>query len=493
MKKLTNFLFAFLSILLIGCQSNRVENQDVIRLHPNNPNYFQYKGKPTILVTSAEHYGSVMNTAFDYDKYLVTLKEAGLNYTRIFIGPYSEMGDNLFGISNNTMNPEPKNWLVPWVKDTVSQKYDLTKWNDAFFQRLKAFVSAASEKGIVVEVTLFTSYYTDRQWNTSPFNPKNNIQGFDSISFKKVNTLSNSHLMDVQEQYVRKIVKGLNPLGNFFFEIQNEPWSDNPQLVEEIAETDILTHPFAWQKLVEIANSSSLEWQKRIAQIITEEENSLSNKHLIAQNISNFRNKIETPDPNISIFNFHYAYPIAASQNLDLKKAIGLDETGFMPHIDFHYRSQAWEFILAGGALYNNLDYSFTIGSENGTHAIDNGSPGWGGVEYRQHLKVLKDFIESFHFIQMKPDNSILKVAGKLADFQILAEKGKQYALYLEYGSLSELTLQIPDGIYTIEWINTLSGTIVHSENLTSINGTAILVCPEFPEDIAVRILAQTK
>lgn len=37
-----------------------------IQLHPDNPHYFLYKGQPTVLVTSAEHYGSVINTAFDF-------------------------------------------------------------------------------------------------------------------------------------------------------------------------------------------------------------------------------------------------------------------------------------------------------------------------------------------------------------------------------------------------------------------------------------------
>lgn len=494
MKNLTNVLFAILSFLMIGCQSKITEKQDVIKLHPGNPNYFMYQGKPTILVTSGEHYGAVMNADFDYEKYLLTLKNAGLNYTRIFLGPYSEMGDNTFGITNNTMNPKPESWVTPWVKESATNKYDLTKWNESFFNRLKAFVSKASENGIVVEVTLFTSYYTNHQWSTSPFNPKNNVQGFDSISFKQVNTINNGQLIDVQEKYVRKVVQELNPFGNFFFEIQNEPWADNPQLVEKIAETDTITHPFAWQKVVEIANSGSLEWQKRIAQLITDEESQLPNKHMIAQNISNFRNNIESPDPNISIFNFHYAYPIAASSNLGLGKVIGLDETGFMPHSDFHYRSQAWKFMLAGGALYNNLDYSFTVGSEDGTHSIDAGTPGWGNSEFRNQLKIMKSFIESFKFIHMKPDNSILKVTkGNIAEFQVMAEAGDQYAIYLENGSLSELTLQIPDGEYTVEWINTLTGTIDLRDNMTAINGSATLVCPEFTEDIAFRILARTK
>lgn len=490
MKNLKNLLFAVLLILLIGCQTKVPVKQDVLSLHPENPNYFLFKGKPTLLITSGEHYGAIMNADFNFSKYLESIQNAGLNYTRLFMGPYSEMGDNTFGIRNNTMNPKPESWITPWIKDSVSGKYDLSKWNPVFFERLKTFVSMAAEKEIIVEATLFTSFYTNHQWSTSPFNPKNNLQKIDSISFREVNTLQNKQLMNYQEQYVRKIVKELNSFGNLFFEIQNEPWADHPNRVETIAETDTLSHPFAWQRIVETADSTSLKWQKQIASIISNEEIILPNKHLIAKNISNFRNQIENPDPNISIFNFHYAYPVAASANLKLKKVIGLDETGFMPHQDFYYRSQAWKFILSGGALYNNLDYSFTVGSEDGTSVIDQYTPGWGGAAYRMQLKILKDFVEGFDFIHMKPDNSILKVIkGSLTDFQVLAEYGKAYAIYLENGDMAEISLQLPDGEYSAEWVNLISGNTDLTEIVTAKNGTATINCHGFTEDIALKLI----
>jgi len=490
MKNLTNLLFALLLVLLIGCQTKLPVTQNVIGLHPENPNYFQYKGKPTILVTSGEHYGAVMNGDFNFQKYLATLHLAGLNYTRIFLGPYSELGDNLFGITNNTMNPKPESWLTPWIKKTESGKYDLTQWNEVFFNRLKAFINEADQNEIIVEISLFTSYYTNHQWSTSPFNPKNNIQGFDSISFKQVNTINNGALMEIQEKYVRKVVQELNDFGNVFFEVQNEPWSDNPQLVEQITEPDSLTHPQNWQSKVEMARQESLDWQRIIAGVVDDEESRLPNKHLIAQNISNNRGKIVNPDPNISIFNFHYAYPEAASQNLHLNKVIGLDETGFMPHVDFIYRSQAWKFMLAGGALYNNLDYSFTIGTEDGTHAIDAGTPGWGHPEYRKQMKIMKDFLESFDFIRMKPDNSIVQVTkGNIVDFQVLTETRKQYAIYLEKTKGAAIELAIPNGEYTVDWIDPTSGNKIKTENITSNNGKVELSCPDFDEDVVLRLV----
>jgi hypothetical protein len=491
MKTLTKLLSASILILLISCQTTNQKKTDVLSLHPENPNYFLYQGKPTILITSGEHYGAVMNADFNYEKYLRTLKNDGLNYTRIFLGPYSEIGDNTFGISNNTMNPKPESWLTPWIKKTESGKYDLSQWNSVFFDRLKSYINEADKNGIVVEVTLFTSYYTNHQWSTSPFNPKNNIQGFDSISFKQVNTVNNGALMEIQEKYVRKVVQELNGFGNVFFEIQNEPWSDNPLFAEKISSTDTLTHPANWQQIVETAKPESLEWQKKIAQIIAEEETQLPNTHLIAQNISNFKNKIKNPNPNISIFNFHYAYPETAYENLYLNKVIGLDETGFMPHQDILYRSQAWKFMLAGGAIYNNLDYSFIVGKEDGTHPIDSVTPGWSHPKYRKQMKIMKDFIESFNFIRMKPDNSILLVIkGNIADFQVLAETGKQYAIYFEKAKSASIELVIPNGKFNAEWLYPISGIKTKTENLTSNNGKIAITCPDFDEDVVLRLVS---
>src|SRR5687768_11134670 len=49
-----------------------------LALHPENPHYFLFRGKPTVIVTSAEHYGAVLNLDFDYVKYLDELAAHGL-------------------------------------------------------------------------------------------------------------------------------------------------------------------------------------------------------------------------------------------------------------------------------------------------------------------------------------------------------------------------------------------------------------------------------
>ena len=70
----TCLLAAVLSLAVESIPENRV-----LRVCPENPRYFLWEGRPTILVASGEHYGAVMNQNFDFHKYLATLEAAGLN------------------------------------------------------------------------------------------------------------------------------------------------------------------------------------------------------------------------------------------------------------------------------------------------------------------------------------------------------------------------------------------------------------------------------
>ena len=85
-----------------------------IKLHPQNPHYYLFHGKPTILITSAEHYGGVVNKDFDYVAYFDALKSHGLNYTRIYPGYLFEpMGKFMKG---NTLGAKPISLTLPWAR-----------------------------------------------------------------------------------------------------------------------------------------------------------------------------------------------------------------------------------------------------------------------------------------------------------------------------------------------------------------------------------------
>ncbi|UCF39032.1 MAG: hypothetical protein JSU96_09420 [Acidobacteriota bacterium] len=486
-------VFCFLGSCMIRPHEGQSEEVDSvegpIRASERDPRYFEYKGEPIVLITSAEHYGAVLNLDFDYVRYLDTLQADGLNYTRAFTGSYVER-EGSFGIKNNSLAPAKEKLIAPWTRSDQpgyihgGNKFDLNQWDPAYFERLHDFLSKAEERGIIVEITLFSSIYSDAYWQFSPLHPNNNVNYAEPIPHTRVNTLDNGPILAVQERMVRKLVRELNQHNNFFFEIQNEPYADHP-------ETTIPINPFLqdwrenWMNRVDLATRESLDWQDKIAEIITSEESSLPQKHLIAQNFCNFRYRLNRISERISIMNFHYAYPEAVTWNYYRNKIAGFDESGFSGSDDDVYRRQAWRFILAGGAIFNNLDYSFYPGFEDGTGP--NEAPGGGGPALRKQLKVLKDFIHDLPFTNMGPNDSIVRMAPG-ANIQGLSAHGLAYAIFIEsVQDTVALTLNLRGAGYRAEWIDTRTGEVLKQESIEN-PWRPVVQSPPFDGDIALKI-----
>jgi hypothetical protein len=136
----------------------------------------------------------------------------------------------------------------------------------------------------------------------------------------------------------------------------------------------------------------------------------------------------------VSLFNFHYATPpTAVKENWSLGKALGDDETGFRGTADDPYRLEGWDFMLAGGAVYSHLDYSFTTEHEDGTFVpLPAKQPGGGGPTMRQQLGILAKFLNGLDFVDMEPREDIVRSGlPEALSARGLAQSGKAYALYV--------------------------------------------------------------
>ena len=480
-------------ILLIVIFSVRVHSQP-IALHPDNPHYFIYKGKPMLLITSAEHYGAVLNIDFDYATYLQTLHDQGMNYTRIFTGSYVEIPGS-FNIQNNTLAPAVCSFLAPWKRIAEAglyeeeKKFDLSKWNPDYFNRLKHFIELAHRLDIIVEVTFFSSTYQDTYWKRNPFNPRNNINNIPpKLDRKKSNTLANRNLTDFQKKLVVKLVTELNEFDNVFYEIQNEPWSDDPQKVMRTLRTHT-PEPGrdSWYEWAEKASDASLEWQRLMAKLIVDTEKGLTKRHLIAQNFTNFKHSMEDVDSNISILNFHYGWPEAVWMNYGWNRPVSFDESGFSGSSDTTYLRQAWQFMMAGGAVFNNLDYSFFVEKEDGTGI--NIAPDGGSANFRNQLTYLRSFLMSLEFIKMKPDFSVIYHSPGV-QWQAISEPGKQYAIVFTGISTDWVKLNLPKGKFIYEFISPFTGDVLKKGFIKNgSDGIVQLDMPQFDHLVALTIL----
>lgn len=477
---------AIVKLLLLLTLAAALAPAEPIKPHPSNPHYFLYQGKPTILITSAEHYGAVINKAFDYVPYLDTLKAHGLNYTRFYAGAMFETIDKF--ITGNPLGPKPRDLIVPWARSNQpgylvgGNKFDLDRWDPEYFARLKDFLSKAAERGIVVEICFFNSQYSDT-WPISPLYYENNIQGEGKCAWRDAQSLKHADLVRREADYVRKITEEVNAFDNVILEICDEPASIGTGIA--------LAGPWVGHLMDAAANT----------------ERNLSKKHMIAQEVEGpFGGPMDfSADPRLSIITAQYLWgpepdahggEMGGMRALDYKynlnKPIELNETDWYP---WGYRGdkiaasrvEAWEFLVGGGAGFNHLNGLYTPEDPAGI-AEDNQS-------LLGALVSLKAFLYSFDFLKMRPDSTLV-VSGFPASHtyhRAIGEPGKQYALYIHHSSerrgsyivapgsyREDLIMKLPAGSYQAEWVNPESGSIVSSEKFAHEGGTRKISTPTY-------------
>ena len=130
---------------------------DRIDIYEANPAYWQYQGKPVLLIG-----GSKDDNLFqlpDLKEHLDLLKSVGGNYVR------------------NTMSSRSdKGFEVHAFKQLASGLYDLDQWNDEYWRRFENLLTWAEQRDIIVQIEVWATfdYYRDN-WAGHPLNPKNNV------------------------------------------------------------------------------------------------------------------------------------------------------------------------------------------------------------------------------------------------------------------------------------------------------------------------------
>ena len=478
-----------------------------IKIHPDNPKYFLFRGKPLVLLTATEHYGSVVNRPFDYKKYLEDAADKKITFTRTFLlfreqqssrNPYS------------TMKPESPDYIAPFPRTGPGKAmdgepiYDLDQWNPEFFERLDDFLQLASEKGIIVELTLFSNSYGDGVWALNPFRAANNKQKIGDIAWQDYVSLKDKELVKRQLAYARKIVQATYKYDNIYYEICNEPgggWEGHATL-EDID-----------------------EWQETIARAIREELDKVVAKHLIAaQEAFTYKPKFEFPYkksyqwPVIQIVNVHplpnttyggrsyhmgnfmskelmlsevkdfcadtFHEPRPTVLDEDNAATMYRDMTGWTIH-----RKRAWTALL-NGAHYDFIDFSIVVGRPTETAESNRLVRTW--------MKHLSLFIHSFDFINAQPLPDWLEHNMGPVVASTFAVEGKDYVCYLadarevtnaKLGEpmTGDVSFELPQGRYRLRLYSPTSGLYSPARSVEGGKRVSIRL-ESFRHDLALRI-----
>ncbi|MFH1966102.1 MAG: hypothetical protein ABIJ42_11260 [Acidobacteriota bacterium] len=126
-----------------------------IQIYQNNPRYWQYKGKPVLLLGGSDDDNLFQWTGSRLTEQLNLLKSVGGNYVRC------------------TMSSRDEGNV--WPFEQMNGKFNLNQWNNEYWQRFENFLKLTRERDIIVQVEIWATYDFYRViWQRNPFNPSSN-------------------------------------------------------------------------------------------------------------------------------------------------------------------------------------------------------------------------------------------------------------------------------------------------------------------------------
>jgi hypothetical protein len=492
-----------------------------LRIHPDNPKLFEFRGRPLVLLTATEHYGAVMNRPFQFERYLADAAEKRMTLTRLFL-LFRELQSSINPYS--TCKPETPDYVAPFERTGPGRaldcelKYDLDRPNPEYFDRLHRFLSLASSYGIIVEVVLLSNTYAPHIWELNPLNAHNNINGLEEIQWPDYLSQRHLKLFRRQAAHVRKIVEEINRYDNLIYEICNEPGgrapgrADNPS-IDEVN-----------------------QWLSALMSIVRQTEAGLPNQHLIAgQEAFSYEPWQQRSDlsfrslgydavnmhplPNTAYQGQGYDLGIFMSKQLALRalrdfglatyaepKPLNQDEDNVASQYkDVEawtiHRKRAWTVLLSGGH-YDYIDFSIINSCEAGTPESQRHIRSW--------MKYLSEFIHSVDLTQARPLVGLLQEQPLHTLEVLFGIEAKDYCIYLaderelaaarglpdgdhqDRGAgqpiSGHVTLGLPAGVYQVVCFDPKTGLYSPAIQLQA-DGSAIrLSVPSFIHDLVIRI-----
>lgn len=197
-----------------------------LRVHPDNPRYFaDSTGRPLYLAGSHVWYTIQGPDTGSSTAFLEFLKARGHNFTRVW-SFFFYLQITYDDLVSYPPTPWPYLRTGPGSARDGQPKFDLTKPNDAYLQRLQAFLQQAQDRGIVCSVMLFGSYNgfrSAKEFGNCHWHPDNNV----NPATVALSTGPDFFKMDpgvlaLQEAHVHRVVSYLNGCDNVIWEIMNE-------------------------------------------------------------------------------------------------------------------------------------------------------------------------------------------------------------------------------------------------------------------------------
>lgn len=391
-----------------------------------NPRYFQdSSGKAVYLVGSHTwNNGQDFNPViFDFPGYLDFLAAYNHNFIRLWTWEEAKM---LLDGFNSIIDPGIYERTGPGIAADGLPKFDLTKFNQNFFNRLRQRVLMARDRGIYVSVMLFNGWSIvskspSNPWTVHPFNRSNNINNVNGDpnnngNGEETHTLQIPAIVALQEAYLRKVLDTLNDLDNVLYEVSNE--------------TD--------------GTPAATQWEYHIINYVKNVEAGEPNQHLIGMtaqypngnNSDLFNSPADWISPNSSAsypYNYQTNPPPANGSKVIIADTDHLWGIG-------GDRGWAWKSFLRGLNVIYMDPYLGDCADVPADESL------------RKNLGYILAYADKMDLLNMSPQPNLSSTGYCLANI------GHEYLVYSTSGRSFTVNLASIPGSFSVEWFNPSTG-----------------------------------
>ena len=184
-------------------------------------------------------------SGFDYDHYIAFMVDNHFNFMRFWTWEHAAW--TTWSPEKTVIDPMPYRRIGPALALDGKPKFDLTQFDQVYFDRMRARILKARDKGIYASVMLFQAFSgvwpkggTTFGYNAFAghyYNADNNIQRFDGDKNKdKILDINDPKVREYQAAYIKKIIDTVWDLDNVLYEVINEGemWSGMPLLLRRL-------------------------------------------------------------------------------------------------------------------------------------------------------------------------------------------------------------------------------------------------------------------
>ncbi len=163
----------------------------------------------------------------DYDAYLGFLEDHGHNFIRLWRWEQFK-SQAAGGDFHLCMTPQPWPRIGPGEAKDGKPKFDLSRFDEAYFGRLRDRVVAAGDRGIYVGVMFFDGWAlhlspVPDNVEGHPFHAANNVNGIGITSIVDYQVLPlDPRVQEIQDAYIRRVVDTVHDLPGVLYEVANE-------------------------------------------------------------------------------------------------------------------------------------------------------------------------------------------------------------------------------------------------------------------------------